>query len=352
MITSEERRKYEEEQIRKDYENKDRGGSGKGVLDFSLIGGYRKDLFWRPTTENKYNSIDFMQFIATEKNPNKVPTGMPAYKLQVSVHRYVGPEEGTFLCLQKMYGKPCPICEEAEILRQDTTTKKGVLDKLKPKERVYYVILDKNSTNKFQIFEESYYLFQDKLLVAAGAGGRYVTFQSLENGKTVEFLAIKTTKPSSDGISYTFNEYQQFNFIDRKPYDERIYAQVYPLDKMLIIPTYEEVSNAYYGFDGDQTAKQPHVQGIPVNNPVQEAESLYLGGVDPVAVAMENGGVVPQEQIVTTSGSQVDTNTGEVVNQCPDGYEFGKQTDEFQACAICPKEIYDKCNKIYQASRG
>jgi hypothetical protein len=55
--------------------------------------------------------------------------------IDIIVHRNVGPDNGTYLCLDKMTGAPCPICDA---WRGDD------IDELKPSDRVLCWLLDRN----------------------------------------------------------------------------------------------------------------------------------------------------------------------------------------------------------------
>lgn len=303
MISKEERIKLAEDQIKNDFANKDAGSfSGKSVFNFEKIGGYRKDLFYKPkVSSNEINRIEILPYLATEKNPQKIPVGVPSYKLEYWVHRFVGASKSSFLCLTKMYGKPCPICEEREELMRDPTISQKEIDALKPKSRFFYNVLDKTSDNPIQIFDESHFLFQKELLVAAGSGGRVVIFADIELGKIIEFIALE--KRSDKG---KFTEYRQFTFLDRKPYDERIYRQTYVLDDLLVIPTYEDVRDAYLNIDSSEEHK--------INNQEQVKE------IKPNPFS--------QEMLV-----------------CPSGHNFGVDFEKSRDCFTCPGELYKNCQK-------
>ena len=55
--------------------------------------------------------------------------------IDIIVHRNVGPDNGTYLCLDKMKGEPCPICDA---WRGDD------IDELKPSDRVLCWLIDRN----------------------------------------------------------------------------------------------------------------------------------------------------------------------------------------------------------------
>lgn len=61
----------------------------------------------------------------------------------IYVHYGVGPDNQTYLCLHKMKGEPCPICDERERAQKDGDQEYA--DKLKPAKRVLVYIIDRNN---------------------------------------------------------------------------------------------------------------------------------------------------------------------------------------------------------------
>jgi hypothetical protein len=64
------------------------------------------------------------------------------YGLEVFVHYDVGPDKVAYLCLEKMKGKPCPVCEERK--RAAAAGDTEYADTLRPAARVLYYVLDRN----------------------------------------------------------------------------------------------------------------------------------------------------------------------------------------------------------------
>lgn len=56
--------------------------------------------------------------------------------IRLTVHRNVGPDKGTYLCLDKMKGEPCPMCD---LWREEQN------DDLKPSDRVLAWLVDRNN---------------------------------------------------------------------------------------------------------------------------------------------------------------------------------------------------------------
>lgn len=93
--------------------------------------GWAKDQFetFSPKKENQIRILP-----PTWQNPTH-------YGLDIWVHYSVGPERGTVLCLWKMQGKPCPICEAHA---RAEAAGRADANELKPTRRVVTWVIDRN----------------------------------------------------------------------------------------------------------------------------------------------------------------------------------------------------------------
>lgn len=66
------------------------------------------------------------------------------WAMEVYVHRDIGPDHGHFLCLDKMRGEPCPICEARRDLDSRGRADKETLDALKAQSKFICWIIDRN----------------------------------------------------------------------------------------------------------------------------------------------------------------------------------------------------------------
>lgn len=64
------------------------------------------------------------------------------FGIDIWVHYDVGPERASVLCLNKMKGEPCPVCEAK--VRAENNDDQDLVDKLKPRHRVAYWVDDLN----------------------------------------------------------------------------------------------------------------------------------------------------------------------------------------------------------------
>jgi hypothetical protein len=220
----------------KNYSDKDKGGvKGQGLLNL-------KDhdvKFFEP--KEGLNEIDILPFIVGSDNHPKKEEGNAAYVLDVFSHRGIGITNNSFICLKNTYGKPCPICEERALMFEEGRKKEA--KKLKPTRRVIYNVVDLNGeTEDILLWETSHFLFEKELLEEAYASSdEIITFADLEDGKSIKFRGAEEEIEDN-----TFLKYKSFKFLDREPYEEDIIHETLPLDELLIVPTYEEVRNAFH----------------------------------------------------------------------------------------------------------
>ena len=64
------------------------------------------------------------------------------YGIDLYVHYGIGPDNAAYLCLDKMKGEPCPVCEERLVAENEGD--KDYSRKLKPTKRVLFYLLDRD----------------------------------------------------------------------------------------------------------------------------------------------------------------------------------------------------------------
>jgi hypothetical protein len=196
-----------------------------------------------------YNYIDNLPYeVTTENHPDQIPIGEDDYKLEAWAHRNVGPNNEWVLCTKRTFNKRCRCCEERDYLQ----TKEGggytkddpEVKALTPTLRCFYNVLDVSEdakTDEIQLFENAGASKPSKwfeaLLNEEAKAGREepIAWYDIEEGFTIKVRAEVDSYQKNEFIKPT-----RIDFEDRDPYDEDIYDEVYPLDAMLKIPTYED----------------------------------------------------------------------------------------------------------------
>jgi len=293
-------------------DNKGKSG-GKGFLNLE---GYEDVKFYKPS--EGFNLIDILPYIvSTNHHPQGIAKGDPDYICDIWVHQGVGPNDDAFICLERTFHKPCPICEERESrLKAGADWKSDDIQELLPSRKAIYNIIEEDEPDTIKIFIASYAYFErDGLLDRLEdyeEEEEQIIFSSLSNGRSVKFKA-KTHKFGKRD----YFKYKTFTFEDRdKPYPESILDKVFPLDAMIIIPSYEEVRNAFYATPSNDDEGDGE-EG-------KETKNLKDG----------------VEQI--TNGPREDNDSKESSN-CPNGHKFGTDCDEKPECESCEEKMWKEC---------
>jgi hypothetical protein len=272
--------------------------------------------FFQPEDDKKYQ-INIIPFEIKTKNHPLVASGDYKvgdldYGLDVWVHRSIGPSEKDVVCLKNTYGRPCPICEEADNYRRQGEKENS--DALRASRRVYYNIIELGDDDAgLKIFSASHYLFEHELIQQAkrdGEGKQIVPFADLEDGKVVEFWTEETKKGKMK-----FIEFSSFRFNDRKkPVNEKLVDEAISFDELLIYRNADEVKEVLFGEEIDEE---------PEDGKDEKKSSSHKKGDE------------------ETEKSDDDSDDRRFMKgECPSDYDFGT-ADEHKECKTC--EAWDKC---------
>ena len=129
----------------------------------------------------------------------------------VYVHYDVGPDGAAYLCLEKMEGKPCPICEERK--RAADSGDSDYADKLKPNKRVLVYVVDRDKEKEgLKVWSMSWTIDRDLCALAVDKrtgevyaiddpeDGYDISFERKGTGITTKYLGLQIARrPSSLG---------------------------------------------------------------------------------------------------------------------------------------------------------
>lgn len=235
------------------YDNQGSFGSKTGVMNWKKV--EREVEFFSPKEgRNRINIVPYS--IKTKNHPlvkkGEFEIGDKDYVMDIFTHRGVGPSEATVLCLKETYGKPCPICEQAQMLKKQGKEKEA--GALKASRRVFYNVQDLKNPDKLLVFEASHYLFEKELIEEARDDdeGGFVDFADEESGKEIKFRCSKVSKGG-----FEFNEYKSFSFEDRDDnIPDELLESAISFDEIMNVPTYEEVEKILYGEDDEDDSDE------------------------------------------------------------------------------------------------
>jgi hypothetical protein len=291
------------------------------------FGSYIKDEFlekiWK-CVEGKH-LIDVIPYQTGSKDP-KVAAGIKKvgysnFTLDLFIHRAVGPNQDSYLCLKRTYNKKCPICEQQMALRSSGEAEDVDIKALEPKRRNLYNIIcydSETQANKgVQLFEVSQWLF-DKHLSARSKNSRtgeiiVYSHPSKEEGRSISF------ERKGSGVENT--EFLAHNF-ELRDYDisEQDLNEAMILDEVIKIPAYEEVYEAYWG-----------------RKPTTETESQTKTNPNPKGEEEASG--PPRTRRPLAQVAQPEKTN----NRCPAGKTFGVDIDNLSECNECQE--WDDCHE-------
>ncbi len=302
----------------------------------------------KPQKDRNDNRYDILPFVVSEEwyadlrafhgKPTGLEVGDVDYKLEYASHSRIGPEKTQVLCLRETFGRACPICEERDRLQdnQEEEDPEGdIIKNLKPKWRTLYNIIDLNSDDEIRLWDYSYHLFEKILLdeVSLGDGGLQY-YWDLEEGQTVIWRGKEKKIPGSNGQTIKFVEADRVDFDNREPYNEDILDEVYPLDKLLVIPSYDDVVRILTGNPIDnQEEDQPKKESKKRNR-----GSRYKKEEEKKEEPANNDDNNDNDDNDDDNAPWNDDDT-----QCPNDHKFGTDFNTQDECQECPDEVYNSC---------
>ena len=306
------------------------------------------------------NRIDIIPYkISNPLNPAVTRDGFKIgdidYYQHTHTHRRVGINNSEYLCANRMFGKPCAICN----IQKDywDAQDKENAKKLYPFERSIYNVIDLDEPEKgIQVWEVSYNWVEKELMNLAAMKskrGKTIIYGDWEIGNTIVFYGVKEKFGGNEFIRPS-----NFSFEDReKQYDESICDKSYPLDQYYVMPDYNVVEADFLqtndGSAGQESQPQQEqskyeapqytevlpekVAGAkePTFEEIAEADAKLLEGDEVIPPTVERGSRRRRERTEETT--------------CPFNHVFGKDFDNHNDCTKCPDETYDKCGEKFDS---
>jgi len=308
---------------------------------------------------DKKNKIIILPYKVKTDNDPKAKKGEENYVLEYFVHYDVGINKNQFVCLNRTYGKPCPICEELEKLKkEDDKESEKLIKKYKASKKASYNVLDclSESPSDVLVFNASFAYFEKEMLeeVIDPETDDLICFADpSENGYYVKFKAIEET---FEGRKHS--KYKNFSFEKRgKAIPKKIMEKVLSLDEFLVVPTYEQVKAAFLGANIDDdddyfntvSSKETKDQVMnkrksKVKEEEEENEDIF-GEADPEEI---DGDLFEEEEQEEEKSKrpikkQNKKESGKEKNKCPHGFTFGVDTDTENKCIEC--KVWDECSE-------
>lgn len=314
------------------------------------------ELEWiRPELNTEYY-FDFLPYVVTtRKHPEydllKEDDLLEDYKLDIFVHKGIGPSKKNIVCPKRTYGKKCPICEEHDRIRELPENKdldwnsdelKKAVGHLRPSQKSFFVVVDLEDDNKIKLFEYSHYWFTKNLLNAIK--------------KKSKKKQILLQDWSEDGYSVAF-EFDESTFDDKKPgpvtqfefeereegYTEEDIENAPKLDAMVKLLDYDTIYGIFYGEDENTSEddSDDDDEDDVEETPKSERSSRRSRGTSEEEDSGDKKEESPRERRRRERAERETSKPKET--ECPEGLTFGADIDSKKCIGEdCPK--YEACD--------
>lgn len=360
--------------------------------------------FFKP--EKGTMSIDILPYVVSVDNHPVVSKGDMWYERTIQVHNAIGAEEKAYICL-KTIGKRCPICDARAAMMKDANADEEIIKALKPKDRQVFNIIDTaDKDGKVQLWEVSYHLFGKLLETEVREGDDdYADFAELEGGKTLKVRFKEKTMGK-----HKFLEADRIDFKDRDDYDEDILDDVFDLDAILNIHPYEKLEAIFLEQEEEEVPKKAAKKSSKDDDDDEEEEKPKRSKASKKPVKEEEEDEEEDEKPVRKSKRKASDDDDEEEEkpkskraskkppveddddeeeeeeekpkpkksskkaavedddddeeeeevkkpakkskgkkeECPEGYEFGTDCDEYEECFDCP--LWEDCQAANEAA--
>ncbi len=297
----------------------DSGGTFRPILNFDGVD--PKPTAFKIEKAGKIKISILPYIVATDNHPD-LDIGDEDYKLEVYVHQGVGPNNDMVLCKNRTYGKSCYICEERQkLIDTGLEWDNEEVRALGSSRRCWYNIeVPGQEEKKIQIWHKvSWTNFEKRLMGTSEEDYEdVVIFASLKDGAYVNFKAVD----AKFGTTKYF-DYENFSLESRPKLTDSKLDEAYALDKLLIVPTYEEVKALFLGGEVPEE-KEPTPEPTPKPKP----------GKEPV----KRRSKAPESEELESS-------------KCPFDHTFGLDCNNHDSCAECEEDMFTECIDLQEAMK-
>jgi len=276
--------------------------------------------FWRPDIAD--HLVDIIPFVAGKQHP-RVPEDRMAFNVDVWLHQNIGAMYDQFVCQQRMFKKPDPMCNYMRGKRLPEDEWKAIA----PKRRTVYLVWVHDSPEEeekgLQIWEVAWWNFEKHVdeIAKNPKGGAPVPFSDYDDGKSIAFSIKKSgTFTDSSGKERDSMDFVGHRFVDRdEKIPDKILDQSFSLDECINIhPEFSVMEEAFTGQKGQSTDEETAPETQPASE--EETHSEPMSEDEPPVEA-------PEADF-----------------ECPGGGTPGLDIEKLPECAKC--EHYDPCSDL------
>jgi hypothetical protein len=205
---------------------------------------------WNYVDKVKLARLGINQYI-TKKGTNfiRIVTSKSAGLFGVNIfkHSKIGVDNKTFICTEKMYKKPCPVCELYKDIEKKFGRKDERLKALYSARRYLYYVVDvtdeKTMSEGVKWFDCPASIRDDMFALSYEPKNpkNVIDVSDPVHGRDIRF--IRNDRETTD--------YNGVVLIESSPIPESWYTDLPDYDSILIVPTYDEVKEAVTGMFTD-----------------------------------------------------------------------------------------------------
>jgi len=190
--------------------------------------------------------LDFLMYEVQVNNHPDAEKGELWWDREYGLHRYMGVKKQDIVCPRSI-GKKCPICEERDELAKEYKKNKIIVGKLKAQAKQLFNVMLKGDDTIY-LFDYSKASFgkvlSDELDIV---DEEFAAFPELEEGYTV---TVRFKEEKFDGNPYFVAD--RIDFKERDDIDEEILDDVYDLDALLEILSYEQIEKVFHEIEDEE----------------------------------------------------------------------------------------------------
>lgn len=166
------------------------------------------------------------------------PSTKGTFALEIFKHSEIGSSKATYLCLQKMFGKSCPICEYQQELKKQGAP----LVEIKALDTTHRFLLFVVDTTSRETEEEGPKWFDCPITIYKEVcvrsenrrTGQRIDPTDPENGRDVEFVRVDGKRTTYTGI----------NLVEAKPIPKSWYEDLPSFEEIILMPDPDEMRAA------------------------------------------------------------------------------------------------------------
>jgi hypothetical protein len=257
-----------------------------------------------------------------------------SFVFYLMVHRGIGPNEDSFVCLAQQLKKPCPICEDIRAQMNQGITAKQINDQgLWPKCRLIMQGVDRHEEEKGVMVADIPEYKCDDAIVSA-----------VQDDITGEVLPVTDPEEGFD-LLWDYDPQAKYSMPENiklsrqsTPLDVSFYDQIKEPNDLILWPEYDEVKEAY--FSGLPSSPLPTDEEPTTDEPGKEEEPPPPDKEEP-APASSSSVSTSEEAAKDAPAAEVSTGTDD---DCF-GKDFGKYPKD---CLPAECVEYDACKVKFE----